>query len=258
MARVSGLHLNGYRESYNLPKIVAIIPARSGSKGVPDKNIRLLGKHPLIEWSIVACKAVSSITSTIVSTDSQKYAQIATELGAEVPFLRPPEISGDSSIDYDFVKHALDWFAVNGGEPDYIAHIRPTTPFRSPELIANAIDTFIKSPEATSLRSVHSMAESSYKTFEIAEDGRLKRIASDSTELDSANNARQDFPTTYIANGYVDVLSSRFIKDTQLLHGDHVVPFITPIVNEVDTENDFANLEIELERHPEYSKRLFR
>lgn len=238
--------------------VVAIIPARAGSKGVPDKNIRLLGNHPLIEWSIAACNAVSSITKTIVSTDSQKYAQIARELGAEVPFLRPPEISEDSSIDFDFVKHALDWFAINGGEPDYIVHIRPTTPFRSPEIIARGIDTFIRSPEATSLRSVHPMAESSYKTFEITEDGRLKRIASDSTELDYANNARQDFPNTYIANGYVDVLSSRFIKNFQLLHGNHVIPFITPIVNEVDTENDFANLEIELEIHPEYEERLFR
>lgn len=241
-----------------MPSIVAIIPARSGSKGVPDKNIRKLGNHPLIEWSIAACKAVSSIDKTIVSTDSEEYAQISRKLGAEVPFLRPAEFSGDRSIDYDFVKHALDWFAVNGSEPEFIVHIRPTTPFRSPELIDKALKSFIKNSDATSLRSVHPMSESAYKTFEITKDYKLKRIASDNTELDSANNARQDFPATYIANGYVDVLSTGFIRSSQLLHGNYAIPFITPIVGEIDTENDFANLEIELAQKPEYAERLFR
>ena len=241
-----------------MPSIVALIPARSGSKGVPHKNIRKLGEHPLIEWSIAACKAAVLINRTIVSTDSEEYAQISRELGAEVPFLRPPEFSGDRSSDYDFIKHALDWFALNGGEPEYIVHIRPTTPFRVAELIDQAVETFLNNPQATALRSVHPMSESSYKTFEIAPGGQLKRIASDSTKLDAANNARQEFPSTYIANGYVDVLSTRFIQKNQLIHGDHVVPFVTPVVGEVDTEDDFTRLELDLEKHPEFATRLFK
>lgn len=241
-----------------MSSIVALIPARAGSKGVPHKNIRKLGDHPLIEWSIAACKAAASINRTIVSTDSEDYAQISREMGAEVPFLRPAEFSGDRSTDYDFIKHALDWFALNGGEPEYIVHIRPTTPFRAPELIDQAVDAFIRNSHATALRSVHAMSESAYKTFEIAPEGQLKRIASESTELDAANNARQQFPTTYIANGYVDVLSTRFIRKMQLIHGNHVMPFVTPVVGEVDTEDDFASLESELEKHPEFTKRLFK
>jgi CMP-N,N'-diacetyllegionaminic acid synthase len=238
--------------------IVALIPARSGSKGVPHKNIRKLGGHPLIEWSIAACNAASSISRTIVSTDSEEYAKMSRSLGAEVPFLRPEEFAGDSSTDYGFIKHALDWFVLNGGEPDYIVHIRPTTPFRNPKLIDQAVEAFVNNPKATALRSVHPMSESAYKTFEIAPDGQLKRLASDSTELDAANNARQEFPSTYIANGYVDVLSTRYIRKMKLIHGNHVVPFITPIVGEVDIEDDFSNLELELSKHPEFAMRLFK
>ena len=241
-----------------MPSIFALIPARSGSKGVPHKNIKPLGDHPLIEWSIEACKTTTSINRIIVSTDSEEYAQISRKMGAEVPFLRPAEIAGDRSTDYDFIKHALDWFSQNGGEPDYIVHIRPTTPFRDPVLIDQAVAAFISHPQATALRSVHPMSESAYKTFEIAPGGQLKRIASESTELDAANNARQQFPATYIANGYVDVLSTAFIRKMELIHGSHVLPFITPTVNEVDTLEDFSMLEMELQNHPEFTTRLFK
>jgi CMP-N,N'-diacetyllegionaminic acid synthase len=241
-----------------MPSIVALIPARSGSKGVPHKNIRLLGNHPLIEWSIAACKAASSINSVVVSTDSEEYAQMSLEMGAKVPFLRPAEIAGDLSTDYDFIKHALDWFSQNGGEPEYIVHIRPTTPFRDPILLDHAVAAFINHPQATALRSVHPMSESAYKTFEIAPGGQLKRVASESTELDAANNARQQFPMTYIANGYVDVLSTAFIRKMQLIHGNHVLPFVTPPANEVDTIDDFSMLEFELLNHPEFATRLFK
>ncbi len=241
-----------------MPSIFALIPARSGSKGVPHKNIKPLGNYPLIEWSITACKKVSLIDRIIVSTDSEEYAQISRKMGAEVPFLRPTEIAGDRSTDYDFIKHALDWFSQNNGEPDYIVHIRPTTPFRDPVLIDEAIAAFINHPQATALRSVHPMSESAYKTFEIAPGGQLKRVASESTELDGANNARQQFPATYIANGYVDVLSTAFIRKKQLIHGNHVIPFVTPTVNEVDTEEDFSMLEMELQNHPEFTARLFK
>jgi CMP-N,N'-diacetyllegionaminic acid synthase len=241
-----------------MPSIFALIPARSGSKGVPHKNIKQLGGRPLIEWSIAACKTAGSINRVFVSTDSEEYARLARKMGAEAPFLRPVEIAADKSPDYDFIKHALDWFSQNKCEPDYIVHIRPTTPFRDPLVIDQAVARFIGAPQATALRSVHPMSESAYKTLEIASGGQLKRVASESTELDLVNNARQQFPTTYIANGYVDVLSTAFIRKMQLIHGNHVLPFITPTVNEVDTADDFSMLEMELRNHPEFATRLFK
>ncbi len=241
-----------------MTKVVALIPARAGSKGVPNKNVRLLGDHALIEWSIAACKLSKLIDRVIVSTDSNEYQALCRNFGAEVPFLRPAEISADRSTDYEFVVHALDWLANHEGEPDYIVHIRPTTPFRAPELIDTAIDAFISAGKgSTALRSVHEMSESAYKTFEIAPGGQLKRLGSENSALDAANNARQDFPRTYIANGYVDVLSTAFIREFRLLHGDHVFPFVTPTVTEVDNEDDFDFLEYQLTREPQLYARLF-
>jgi CMP-N,N'-diacetyllegionaminic acid synthase len=238
-------------------KVVALIPARAGSKGVPNKNIRMLGGHSLLDWSIAACKRSNLIDRVIVSTDSIDYQERCRRSGAEVPFLRPAEISGDMSTDFEFVAHALDWFAANGGEPDYIVHIRPTTPIRSPEIINSAISAFQASPSSTALRSVHEMSESAYKTFEIDSAGRLKRVGTESTALDVANNARQQFPPTFSANGYVDVLSTAFIRKHGLLHGDRVLPFITATVTEVDTEEDFAFLEYQLSRNPLLTSQLF-
>lgn len=240
-----------------MSRVVALIPARAGSKGVPNKNVRPLGGHPLLAWSIAACQKALTIERVIVSTDSPDYRALATKLGADAPFLRPAEISGDRSTDYEFVVHALDWLAAHDEEPEYIVHIRATTPLRDPRVLDEAVRVFPHAEKATALRSVHEMPESAYKTFEIASGGQMKRVGSDTTALDAANNARQQFPTTYQANGYVDVLSTAFIRSAGLIHGDHVIPFVTPLVVEIDTEEDFAHAEFHLARHPEITKRLF-
>jgi N-acylneuraminate cytidylyltransferase len=211
----------------------------------------------LIEWSIQACLKSRLIDRVVVSTDSQEYADLAIALGAEAPFLRPNEISGDRATDFDFVVHALDWFAGHGGEPELLVHVRPTTPYRVPEIIDQAIHMFRNQTKATALRSVQEMSESAYKTFEIASSGQLKPLGAVSTALDFANNARQQFPVTYQANGYVDVLSSRFVRKNGLIHGDCVMPFVTPNVVEVDTEEDFVLLEFLLGRNPEIAQTLF-
>lgn len=240
-----------------MPSVIALIPARAGSKGVPNKNTRLLGGRPLIEWSIAACRMSVCIDRTIVSTDSQSYAASSIEKGAEAPFLRPSSISGDRSTDYEFIVHALDWLAARGEEPDYIVHMRPTTPFRDPALVDAAIGKFLDLKGFSSLRSVHEMPESAYKSFEIDARGVLKRLGAADTALDAANNARQTFPSTYQANGYVDVLSTSFIRSSRLIHGDSVYPFITSPVTEVDTEHDFSRLEFELSSRPDSYSRLF-
>jgi len=240
-----------------MAKAVALIPARAGSKGVPDKNIKPLAGHPLLAWTIAACLKSTVIERVIVSTDSPDYAALSINLGAEAPFLRPAEISGDSSTDQEFIVHALDWLAEHGDTPEYVVHMRPTTPLRDPRRIDEAVQAFMAAAEFTALRSVHEMAESAYKAFEIAPGGQLKRLGSESTALDAANNARQQFPTTYQANGYVDVLSTAFIRRAGLIHGDRVMPFITPPVVEVDTVEDFAHLEFQVAHHPEFINLLF-
>ena len=237
--------------------IIALIPARSGSKGVPHKNIKSLCGYTLLEWSIAACKKCELIDDIYVSTDSEEYRQLAISKGAKAPFLRPKEISTDYSTDYEFIVHTLDWLKENNNEPDIIAHIRPTTPLRKVYLMNQAIKSFLGNEKATALRSVHEMSESAYKTFEISENNKLKCIFSENFSLDNSNNARQKFPKTYSANGYIDLLSTKFIRSNGLLHGNNVVPFITPNTIEVDSVDDFEYLEFIVKSNKNLLEGLF-
>lgn len=238
--------------------IITVIPARSGSKGVPDKNIKELDGKPLIAYSISAAIKSKLINRVIVSTDSEKYASISKDYGAEVPFIRPNEYSGDDSTDYDFVKHLLDWLAKNGGDtPDYIIHLRPTTPLRDPSILDNAIEKFINNGEATSLRSAHEMSETAYKQFEL-EGEYFKTICTGSFNLDDANNSRQSFPKTYSPNGYVDILKTSHILENNLLHGNRVMSYLTDFVIEVDTLDDFEFLEWHINKNREIINNLFK
>lgn len=237
--------------------VVAVIPARSGSKGVVDKNIKLLGGHPLIAYSIAAAKLASGIDRIIVSTNSIEYASIAREYGAEVPFLRPPEMSGDNSTDYECIKHVLDWMQNEENFlPSYLVHLRPTTPLREINYVDMAIDLIKKTKYASALRSVHEMSESAYKAFEIEGD-YLKSIGSNSFALDASNDPRQSFNKTYQANGYVDVIKTEYVIKNNKLHGDRVIAFITPRVVEVDMPGDFDYLEYQMAKNPVVVKKLF-
>lgn len=229
-------------------KICAIIPARSGSKGVIQKNIKSLNGIPLMAYSIKVALESKHIERAIVSTDSQEFVQIAKEYGAEVPFLRPAHISQDNSTDFEMIEHALDWLLENENYlPDYIVHLRPTTPLRRVEVVDDAIEKLIETNDATSLRSVHQMSESAYKCMEIdSKVGYLKTVFEGNSFLDETNNARQMFPKTYSANGYVDVLDVKYIQKNRRIHGNKVLPYITPPVIEVDTIDDFKLLQSQL------------
>jgi N-acylneuraminate cytidylyltransferase len=219
--------------------------------------MRSLGGHTLLEWSIRACLNASLINRTIVTTDSLDYAAHSVGCGAEVPFMRPLEMSSDTAPDSEFLFHALNWLGKTDRLPDYLIHVRPTTPFRNPQVIDDAIRTFALSKSATSLRSVHLMSESAYKTFQINDQGYLAPICSENKNLDDYNMARQSFPPTYLPNGYVDVLSSSYMNSTGLIHGNCVLPFVTSPAWEVDEERDFRILEYELLQDPAIKSVIF-
>lgn len=226
-----------------------IIPARGGSKGVPQKNIRRLNGYPLIAYSIVASKLAKNISRTIVSTDSAEISLIAKKYGAEVPFLRPAELAGDKSQDIEFVTHAINWFQQHEHKiPDYFVHLRPTTPLRDPFNIDLAITKMKNNDQATSLRSGHSASESPFKWFLLDKEGYFKGILPEYTN-DQINLPRQSFPVVYIPDGYVDVLKTSFIMESHNLHGNKMIGFISPYCSEVDSIEDFELLEFELSRH---------
>ena len=239
-----------------MTNIVALIPARSGSKGVLNKNIRPIGGIPLIAYSIAAALKSTLIDRVVVSTDSEKYAELARSFGEETPFIRPVNISGDSATDIEFFKHAISWFKDNENcTPRYLVHLRPTTPFRDPKIIDKAIKEFICS-DYTALRSCHKMSESSYKTFEV-ENKIFKRICNGGSDIESSNAARQSFPETYDANGYIDIVRTEIISKRNLIHGSRVKAFITNTAHEIDEIDDIDFLEYLIKKNPEY-KNIFK
>ena len=234
--------------------VFALVTARSGSKGVPDKNLRQIGNHSLLEWSIKSALKSSEVTKVFLSTDSPEYAKLGESFGAIVPFLRPEELASDTAVDLDVIKHFLTKIKES---PDAIVHIRPTTPLRNPQVINDAVIKFMElKNEVTSLRSVHEMSESAYKTFEVSDQGLLKPMASVS-DGEKANLPRQAFPKTYQANGYVDVLNPEFILKENRLHGDKIFAFKTPVVTEVDSLSDLEYLNWEVQQNQELVKLVF-
>ena len=243
--------------SSSKPYVVSIIPARSGSKGIRDKNLQIIGGKTLLEWTILASIKSEQIDRTIVSTDSEMYAELCRNAGAEVPFIRPADISGDKATDFQFISHAMDYLESEGKISDLLVHLRPTTPLRDPETIDKAVNEFKENRKRfSSLRSVHEMGESAYKTFEISENGNLQTVFTKINEIDSSNNARQNFPKTFVANGYVDVLNCEYISDKSQIHGDNVKAFLTEPVLEVDTLWDLELIQMQVISNPNLLKRI--
>lgn len=233
-----------------MTQAIAIIPARSGSKSIIDKNLVSLGGFPLIAYSIAAAKLSRSIGRVIVSTDSEQYAEIARFYGAEVPFLRPADLSNDSATDIEFMQHAMNWFDDNEPETsEYWVHLRPTTPLRDPTLIENALKIIFARTDATALRSAFPCAESPFKWFRHSADGLLMSLTSDETDLDRFNLPRQMYPKVFVPDGYVDIVRRSFIKKTGLLHGDKVIGYISPVCTEVDSLEELKRLEYEVLTH---------
>lgn len=231
-----------------MTKILAVIPARSGSKSIKDKNLLKIKGKSFLELSILTAKKSNLINRIIVSTDSEKYAKLSKKFGAEVPFLRPKSISKDNSHDKEFFTHLIEKLKnLEGYLPEYIIHLRPTTPIRKSSIIDDAIKKFIEKKSFNSLRSVQEMSESSFKTFEVS-GSSLKPLSFLDLNIEDLNRPRQSFPKTYQANGYVDIISVDFFLKQNKLHGEKVMAFLTDPIIEVDSIDDYKNLKARLEK----------
>ncbi len=236
-------------KSIKKDSVCAIIPARSGSKGVKNKNIKLLCGYPMLAYSIAAAKLSQMIDRVIVSTDSEEYALLANKFGAETPFLRPAEISQDNSTDLEFMQHCINWLWENEHSvPEYFVHLRPTNPLRQLTYIDEAIVKIKNESDSSSLRSAHLASNTPYKWFELSDKGYFKSILGDRTN-DEANNPRQKFKDVYIPNGYVDVLKTEFIVTNDLIHGQNMLPFIVPESVDVDAKKDIELLEFFVKKY---------
>ena len=231
--------------------IVALIPARSGSKGLIDKNIRIYKNLPLIAHSInVGCKS-TYIRNVYFSSDSEKYNEIARIYGAKITDLRPPEISDDLSPDIDTFYFFLNWLQKNNNNiPDLIVHLRPTYPNRNVQLLNNCIEKFVANYDKyDSLRTVIPIDKCPYKMYFINElegNNLLKPFMPYHENFSEPfNQARQNFPQAYLHNGCIDIIKTSSLIENNLLSGINILPYIMDKneVDDIDDENDFINSE---------------
>jgi len=228
--------------------IHALIPARSGSKEIPGKNIITLGGFPLIAYSIAQAKLSSSINDVVVTTDSEDIATIARMFGANVPFLRPAEISKDDSLDIDFFKHYIQHLKVQEQElPELIVFLRPTTPFRTTYDVNEAIKYLIDHPEATGLRSMHKSNITPYKIFKSI-NGYAQPFLDFNGEIEFYNYPRQRFEDTFVPNGRVDVVRTKTLIDNDMLFGKRMKIWETEQIPDIDTRKNLAYAVEELQK----------
>ncbi|MDB3944009.1 acylneuraminate cytidylyltransferase family protein [Candidatus Pelagibacter sp.] len=221
-------------------KIIAVIPARSGSRSVKDKNIHIYKKKPLIFHSIKLAKKSKFIDRVFVSTDSKKYQKLSIKFGAEAPFIRPKKISADNSTDLEWAKHVVNYLKKTENYiPDLIVHVRPTSPNRKLKIFDNGIRYFLKNfKKANAMRSISLMNQPPQKMF-MLKKSFLAGYFDNVLKGEYYNLPRQFYPKCYMPNGYVDILKpSYFIKKSSLM-GRKILGYITPETLDIDTKIDF-------------------
>ncbi len=237
-----------------MKKILAIIPARGGSKGVPRKNIKNLAGKPLLAWTIEEAKKSKFIDRIIVSTEDEEIAQIAKKYGAEVPFMRPQELAKDLSLDIDFLIHALDWLDQNESyTPDIVLRLPPTSPLRRVEHIDEGIMKLLDTPEAHSVRSITKANRHPFKHWKISPDGKFIEpfLPKEVTGFDQPHvMPRQLLPDAYIQTGAVDVVWEDVLRKYNSPVGEKTTYFMMDQDDSVniDYPEDFELAEIILNR----------
>jgi CMP-N,N'-diacetyllegionaminic acid synthase len=224
-------------------QVLALIPARSGSKSIPHKNIREFAGKPLLAHSIEQARACPAVQRVVVSTDSEEYAQIARSFGAEVPFLRPAAIATDIATDLDVFQHALRWLAEHeGAVPGVCVHLRPTHPNRTAEDISRAVNLLASHPEWDSVRSVVPAPEPPFKMWFIAAGDELQPVVT--TGLPEAHSQpRQTLPPAFLQNASVDVIRARTILELGSIAGRRIGALRMAQFHDIDTAGQFAEAE---------------
>jgi N-acylneuraminate cytidylyltransferase/CMP-N,N'-diacetyllegionaminic acid synthase len=212
-------------------RILALIPARGGSKGLPGKNIRDLHGKPLIAWSIQAAKQSQYIDRTIVSTDSADIAATAKEYGAETPFIRPAELATDHSSGMDVCLHALEWFSNKNDAYNLLLILQPTSPLRT----VSDIDTAIETMGEKQAKAVVSVCETDHHPWwsnQLPQNGNMKGFL----RPEVLNKNRQELPTYYRLNGAIYLVDAEVIKKTRSFYGPETFAYVMPTERSIDID----------------------
>ncbi len=218
-------------------KILAVIPARSGSKSVKNKNIREINGIPMLAYSIIHAKESKLINRIILDTDSEEYAEIGRNYGAQTPYIRPAEYATDTATDLQVFKHCLTWLKENEDYvPDIVVQLRPTCPLRNPKDIDNMIEMLISDETADSVRSMAPAREIAYKMWRKAGDGSIEPLLTDIPE--AYNKPRQELPTIYYQNACIDVTRPATIIDKNSMTGSRILGYEMKENYDIDTEQE--------------------
>ena len=207
-------------------EVLALIPARGGSKSIPRKNIESFAGRPLIAYSVAAGLAARRVDRVVVSTDNEAIAAIARRYGAETPFLRPAQYSQDETPDLPVFRHALQWLAEHEGYlPEVIVQLRPTSPFRRVRHIDRAVELLLERPEADAVRTVCIPFQNPFKMWRIDADGFMRPLVNVGSP-EPYNMPRQALPDVYWQTGYVDAAWSKTILEKNSMTGEKILPLI--------------------------------
>jgi CMP-N,N'-diacetyllegionaminic acid synthase len=209
------------------PSVIALIPARAGSKRVPDKNVRLLGDHPVMAYTIAAAQASGIFDSMVVSTDSENYARIARHYGAEAPFLRPAEISGDLSPDIHWVEYTLKRLREQQRDFDCFSILRPTSPFRQAATIQRAWNQFMAEEGVDSIRAVEKCKQHPGKMWVVRNNRMSPLLPLSPPELPWHSSQYQALPEVYVQNASLEIAWSRVVFEERSIAGTVLAPFFT-------------------------------
>jgi N-acylneuraminate cytidylyltransferase len=226
-------------------QVLALIPARGGSKSIPRKNIRLLAGYPLIAYSIACGLAAETVTRIIVSTDDEEIATVSRRYGAETPFLRPAEFSQDNTPDLPVFEHALRWLEENEGyRPEIVVQLRPTSPFRRAWHIDQAVYRLLERPEADSVRAVIVPFQNPFKMWRIGADGFMQPLIQ-TGHPEPYNMPRQLLPDVYWQTGYVDAAWSDTILEKGSMTGENILPLVMDPSEwiDIDSPDDWRRAE---------------
>ena len=219
--------------------IVALIPARSGSKRVPDKNIRPLAGHPLIAYTVAAALSSKIFSDVIVSTDSEHYAEIVKYYGAEVPFLRPAELAGDQSPDIKWLQYTLSRLQEAGRSYDCFSILRPTSPFRMPATIQRAWQEFSAQTGVDSLRAVEKCTQHPGKMWVVRGNRMMPLLPLGPAEQPWHSSQYPSLPEIYVQNASLEIAWSRVVLTDRTIAGNVVMPFFTTGYEGFDVNNEY-------------------
>ncbi len=210
-----------------LPSLIGLIPARSGSKRISDKNIRVLAGYPLLAYTIAAARQSGVFSSIIVSTDSELYAEIARYYGAETPYLRPAELADELSPDIEWIEYTLTQLKNTGLIYDCFSILRPTSPFRKAETIRRAWQEFLSADGIDSLRAVEKCSQHPGKMWIISGERMVPLLPFSQSGQPWHSCQYQALPEIYIQNASLEIAWSRVVFEGRTIAGQTVMPFLT-------------------------------